>query len=93
MPRQISVEYGAWGEEQRLTVEIRMADVHVVYALVGETGSDLLAFLLHLEAQWEESFDVGGWDIISVRALDERFPLEIEDGDQASHGCERRAVK
>ena len=84
---------GRGWEEQGLTVKIRMADVHVVHALIRETGSDLLAFLLHLEAQWEESFDVGGWNIISVRTLDERFPLEIEDGDQASHGCERRAVK
>jgi hypothetical protein len=58
-----------------------MADVHVVYALVGETRCDLLAFLLHLETEWEESFDVGGWDIVSVRALDERLALEIEDGD------------
>lgn len=33
-----------------LTVKIGVADVHVVHALVGETGRDLLAFLLHLEA-------------------------------------------
>ena len=58
-----------------------MADVHVVYALVGKTGCDLLAFLLHLEAEREESFDVGGRDIVSVGALDERLALEIEDCD------------
>jgi hypothetical protein len=58
-----------------------MADVHVVYALVGETGCDLLAFLLHLETEREESFDVGAWDIVSVGALDKRLALEIEDCD------------
>lgn len=58
-----------------------MADVHVVYALVGEAGCELLAFLLHFEAQWEKSFDVGSRNIVSVRTLDERFPLEIEDSD------------
>jgi len=58
-----------------------MADVHVVYALVGETGRELLTFLLHLEAQWEKSFDVGGWDIVSVGALDEGLALKIEDCD------------
>ena len=73
------MRYG-WKEQQR-TIKIRMANVHVVYALVGETGCELLAFFLHLEAQWEESFDVGGWDIVSVRALDEGFPLEIENSD------------
>lgn len=58
-----------------------MPDVHVVYTLVGKTGCELLTFLLHLEAQRKESFDVGGRDIVSVRALDERLALEIEDCD------------
>ena len=58
-----------------------MADVHVVYTLVGETGCELLTLLLHLEAQREKSFDVGCWDIVSVGALDERLALEIEDCD------------
>ena len=72
---------GKWCRDKRLTIKIRMADVHVVYALVGETGRDLLTFLFHFEAQWEKSFDVGSRNIVSVRTLDERFPLEIEDSD------------
>ena len=53
-----------------LTIEIGMADVHIVHALVGETRRDLLAFLLHLEAQRKKSFDICGWDVVSVGALD-----------------------
>jgi len=68
-------------KEKRLTIKIGMADMHVVYALAGETGCDLLALLLHVEAQREKSFDVGGWDIVSVGALNERLALEIEDCD------------
>lgn len=64
-----------------LTIKIGMANVHVVHALVGETGRELLTFLLHLEAQWEESFDICCRNIVSVRALNERFALEIEDCD------------
>lgn len=58
-----------------------MADVHVVYALVGETWCELLTLLFHLEAKREKSFDVVGRDIVSVGALDERLALEIEDCD------------
>ena len=72
---------GVVGREKWLTIKIGMSDVHVVYALVRETGCELLAFLLHLEAQREKSFDEGGRDIVSVGTLDERLALEIEDCD------------
>jgi hypothetical protein len=59
------------------TVEIRMAYVHVVDALPRETRCNLLAFFLYIKYYWHELFNVPRGDIIFVRALNERFALEI----------------
>lgn len=62
-----------------------MADVHEVDALVRETWGNLLPFLFYVENERQETFDVRCWYIVSVRALDERFSLEVEDGYEAGH--------
>ena len=72
-------------EREARTVEVGVADVHVVYALIGEAGRHLLALLLDVEDEREEAVDVGGGDIVAVGALDEWFALEVEDRYQAGH--------
>jgi hypothetical protein len=62
-----------------------MPDVQVVDTLTRETWGDLLAFLLDLKDQRKKSLDVGWWNIVSVGSLDERFSLEVEDGDERRH--------
>jgi hypothetical protein len=54
-----------------------VADVHVIYALTGETRGDLLALLLNVEDEGKETLDVGRGNIVAITALDERFTLEI----------------
>ena len=61
--------------------------MHVVDALVAETGRYLLAFLLNVQHQRQEAFDVRCGYIVAIRALDEGFALEIENRDEAGHGA------
>jgi len=63
-----------------------MPDVHVVDTLTGEAWGDLLAFLLYIKNEWKKSLDVGWWNVISVRSLNQRFSFEVENGDQRRHG-------
>ena len=58
-----------------------MADVHIIDTLSRETWSHLLSLLLEIKDYWQEAFDVGGRDVVSVGALDQGFALEVEDGD------------
>lgn len=68
-----------------------MSDVHIVDALIAETRRHLLALLLNVQHQGQEALDVGCGDIVAIRALDERFALEIENRDETGHGrCGRR---
>lgn len=62
-----------------------MADVHVVYALTGDTRGDLLTLLFDIKDEGEKAFNIGWGHIVSVGALDEGLSLEIEDGYQTSH--------
>jgi hypothetical protein len=70
-----------------------MADVHVVYALAGEAGGDLLALLLEVKDEGEEALDIGRGDVVAVRALDERLALEVEDSYKAGHGVGKQSQR
>lgn len=64
-----------------------MADVHVINALAGETGGDLLALLLDFEHEGHEFFYGRGIDIVPIRSLDQRLALEVKNRDQTgNHG-------
>lgn len=82
---RLRCEHGEVTEALR-TVEIRVSDMHVIYTLPRETRRNLLSFLLEIKNYRQEFFDVRRRDIISVRPLDERFALQVEDGNQAGHG-------
>lgn len=58
---------------KRRTVEVVMADVEVIDALVSEARRDGLILFLHIEDERQELFDRRCWDIISIAALDERL--------------------
>jgi len=58
-----------------------MPDVHVIDPFVRETWWNSLVFLFHFQRQRQEPLDVGRGDIVSVAPLDERFALDIENGD------------
>lgn len=62
-----------------LTIEVAMADIREVHALVRKTRGDRLTLLLHFENNWQEAFDMRGSNIVSVRTLNKRLPFEIED--------------
>lgn len=49
----------------------------------------MLAFLFEFQYNRHELFDVRRGDIVAVGPLNERFALEVEDGDQAGHGDAR----
>jgi len=64
-----------------------MADVHVINALAGETGGDLLAVLLNLQDERQKLFYGRGIHIVPIRSLDQRLALEVQDRDQTrNHG-------
>ena len=64
-----------------LTVEVGMANVHVVHGISGEARRHLLTLFFEFENYGQEPFDVGRGDIIAVGALDEWLSLEVEDGN------------
>jgi len=43
-----------------------MADVHVIDALAGETGGDLLTVLFNVQHQWQKLFYGRGIDIVPI---------------------------
>jgi len=64
-----------------------MADVHVINALAGETGGDLLSLLLNFQDQGQKLFYGRGIDIVPIRSLDQRLAFEVKDRDQTrNHG-------
>jgi len=64
-----------------------MADVHVIDALAGETGGDLLPVLFNVQHERQKPFDGRGVDIVPIRSLDQRLALEVEDRDHTrNHG-------
>ena len=64
-----------------LTVEVGMADVHVIHGISREAWRHLLTLFFELEDYGQEPFDVGRGDVIAVGTLDERLALEVEDGN------------
>jgi len=64
-----------------------MADVHVIDALAGETGGDLLTVLFNLQHQWQKLFYGRGIHIVPIRSLDQRLAFEVKDRDHTrNHG-------
>ena len=62
-----------------------MSNMHVVDPLVRETGRHLLSILFDLQHERQESLNVRRRDIITIRALDQRFSFEVENSDEAGH--------
>ena len=85
--------YGTHVESRELTVEVGMADVHVIHAFAREAGHHLLALLLEVEHDRQELFDVARGHVVAVGPLDERLALQVEDRDQAGHGVASERVR
>ena len=64
-----------------LTVEVGMADVHVIHGISREAWRHLLTLFFEFEDYGQKPFDVGRRNVIAVGTLDERLALEVEDGN------------
>lgn len=62
-----------------------MTDVHIVDALIRETGRHLLSFLFNIQDEGKKAFNARRGDIVAIRALDQRFSFQVQNSNEARH--------
>ena len=67
------------------TIKIRVSNVHVVNPLFRKAWSHLLTLLLQVQYDRQELFNRRCRDIVAIWTLNKRFPLEVENSDEAGH--------